>query len=92
MLGIFIVLLLPFALTFFLPFRFVFWGMAFCCAAIGVLLGLGSLYAFDITDPEDWKMLFVSLILPGIGAVALYFIGKLFGDMVLMDVVHMIFR
>ena len=86
-----ILIILPFALTFFLPFRFVFWALAFFCAAVGVLFGLGSLYAFDITDPEDWKLLTFSLLLPGAGAVLFHYIGLFFGDMVLMDVIQMIF-
>ena len=83
-------LLLPIALTFFFPFQIVCWFLAFFCGIAAVLFGLGSLYAFDITDPGDWKMLFLSLILPGGAAVLLILLGNLLGDLVLMDLIQMI--
>lgn len=86
-----VIAILPFALTFFLPFQFVFWGLAFICAVIAVFFGIGSLYAFDVTDPEDWKQLAFSLLIPGAGVVLFHFIGLWLGDLVLMDVINMIF-
>ena len=88
---ILIFLLLPIALTFFLPFMFVFQIAAFFCGVATVLFGLGALYNFDITDSEDWKMLFFSLVLPGGATFLFYKIGEVLGDLTLMDLINKIF-
>jgi len=91
MVVILIFLLLPIALTFFLPFQPVCFFMAFWCGAAALLFGAGSLYAFDVTDPDDWKMLAVSLILPGGACALLVWLGKALGDLVMWDLLQMIF-
>lgn len=85
------VLILPFALALFCPFQFVCYFLAFWCGAAAVLFGLGSLYAFDVSDPDDWKMLMLSLILPGGACGLLILLGKALGELALMDLIHMVF-
>ncbi len=91
MVVVLIFLLLPFALTFFLPFQLVCFFLAFFCGVAAVLFGAGALYAFDATDPDDWKMLAFSLILPGGACGLLILLGKALGDLMMWDLIELVF-
>ena len=51
-----------------------------------------SLYAFDVTDADDWKMMEMSLLLPGGSAALLVLLGNALGDLMLWDLVELVFE
>ena len=59
-----LVLLLS-VLSMFIPLGIVCHFFAWFAGLTTLLLTAGSLYAFDISDPEDWKMLAASFLIPG---------------------------
>lgn len=68
------------------------YGLSFCCGVIAAMFGLGSLYAFDVTDADDWKMLELSLLLSGGAAVLLVLLGNALGDLMLWGLVELVFE
>lgn len=64
----------------FIPLGYVCYFFAWFAGLATVLFTLGALYGFDITDKDDWKMLALSLLIPGSITFLLIKLGDFLGE------------
>ncbi|MBR5285094.1 MAG: hypothetical protein IKU27_08625 [Clostridia bacterium] len=74
----------------FIPLGYVCYFFAWFAGLTTIFLTLGSLYAFDIEDINDWKTLALSFLIPGTITALLVLAGKVLDEHHIFEVLQWI--
>ena len=73
----------------FFPLGYVCYFFAWFAGLVTVLLTIGTLQDFDITDVDDWKILAMSLLIPGSITFLLIKLGDFLGEHHIFELIEL---